>query len=460
MHAFRVLCGILFLCVAVHRNKIGRASQEKVKNAAVKMAFSSTTTTTAAKVKMESSSSSTTAAAASTAVESLIPGLPDEMAALCLARVPRSDHHTLRRISRSIRALVLSPHFFKTRSLIPSTENFIYLRFVAPYGGNDSVMYAIRHSPVPDPSPIGPVRFLDANRCRSYVLLNHSIYAIDFSPSRGLSIFDCRFNRCVPGPEMSIARNYPGVGVIDGKIYVIGGVGMNCVHPDWAAAFDPASGGWESVPTYMLGHVISSIVLDDNFYLLVDDGHVPSRITFDPRLDLWTSAWDKVDVPDALVVDGDIEFSYAVVNGVLFRCDKKMRSGRSVEWFDSKNGQCNCLLENNGGWNYLEGLEGNGYLSFRRKGTLLANVDGRLVAFMQQRRLGEEGFDQYERDSDTESERGRSQSTSDDENYVWCAEIEVIDRGNGELYGDVRWCHEVLAVPREYHLTHCFVVAL
>jgi F-box domain/Kelch motif len=56
----------------------------------------------------------------------VIPGLPDEISLLCLARVPRCHHFTLSCVSKTWRALLCRQEFLQTRQKHNCQETWVY----------------------------------------------------------------------------------------------------------------------------------------------------------------------------------------------------------------------------------------------------------------------------------------------------------------------------------------------
>ncbi|KAK7350842.1 hypothetical protein VNO77_09836 [Canavalia gladiata] len=176
----------------------------------------------------------------------LIPSLPDDVAVNCLARVPRSHHPKLSLVSKPIRSLLSSPFFFNARSLLHSTQPLLYLslRSRAP-----TLQWFTLHHNLLAPLPPIPSPAIGS----AYAVLGPTIYVLGGSindvPSPHVWLLDCRFHRWLPGPSMRVGREFAAAGVVDGKIYVIGG----CVadtwarSANWAEVLDPAVGRWERV---------------------------------------------------------------------------------------------------------------------------------------------------------------------------------------------------------------------
>ncbi|CAO2046221.1 unnamed protein product [Urochloa humidicola] len=68
--------------------------------------------------------------------EELIPGLPDDVAMECLARVPSRSHRRMRRVCRGWRGAVGSPEFRRRRKAAGAAEDIVFLVQAAPACGD------------------------------------------------------------------------------------------------------------------------------------------------------------------------------------------------------------------------------------------------------------------------------------------------------------------------------------
>jgi len=57
----------------------------------------------------------------------LIPGIPDDVAVDCLARVPHASHRALRRVCRGWRSAAAAPAFASARAAAGAAEDLVYL---------------------------------------------------------------------------------------------------------------------------------------------------------------------------------------------------------------------------------------------------------------------------------------------------------------------------------------------
>ncbi|XP_021802531.1 F-box/kelch-repeat protein SKIP6 [Prunus avium] len=368
---------------------------------------------------MSTTITTTTTQSSSAAEAQLIPSLPDDVALNCIARVPRWYHPTLSIVSRPIRSLLSSPLFFTTRSLLSSTEHFLYLTLRLHH--NPSAWFTLYQNPEPNhpnnPHVLIPVPPLPAPTVgAAYAVVGPTIYVIGGSindvPSSHVWFLDCRFHTWCKGPPMRVAREFAAAGVVDGRIYVIGG----CVTDSWARnefwaeSLDLETGRWEAVPSPIDVRdkwMHASAVIGGRVYAMADRGGV----VLDPK----AGTWDVVDKRLDLGWRGRA----CVVHGILYCYDYLGK----IRGFDVKKRV----------WKELKGLE-KGLPKFLC-GATMANVGEKLVVLWEGKGNGKEI-------------------------EIWCAEIEVEENGDGELQGKIGWSHKLISVPKDFSIVNCLAVSL
>lgn len=217
----------------------------------------------------------------------LIPFLPDEVSIHILARLPRMSYYNARSVSRRWRAATMSPELYSVRRELGITEEWLYV--LAKADTAELMWFALdplsnkwlKLPPMPnisfkDPSPNGPLWNLVgptmriANTVRSWLgngasqLASYgcSIGAVDgrlyvlggFSRSSTMSCvwqFDPMLNEWSEVSSMSTGRAYGKIGILNNKLYVVGGVcrGRGGFIPlESAEVYDPLTGAWSQVP--------------------------------------------------------------------------------------------------------------------------------------------------------------------------------------------------------------------
>ncbi|KAF3566302.1 hypothetical protein DY000_02012665, partial [Brassica cretica] len=150
--------------------------------------------------------------------------IPDEVAETCLAFIRRCQYPKLSLVSTIFRSLIASPELYHTRSRLNLTEPVLY----ASVGAFESPSWYVLHL-VTVGSEMYVIGGCVGSECTSDV-----------------SIIDCRTNTQRSLPRMNVARSRAAAGVIDGKIYVVGGCEMQL--SDWVEVFDPKEEIWIPQP--------------------------------------------------------------------------------------------------------------------------------------------------------------------------------------------------------------------
>nr|VDC65531.1 unnamed protein product [Brassica rapa] len=175
--------------------------------------------------------------------------LPDAVAISCLARVSRLDQAALSAVSKRFRSLVVSPEFYKTRSLMGHAEKCVYVCLGLP----------------PHIIP----------RC-IYVFGG----LVKGERTSGVLLLDCRYHTWHQVTPMRVARASATAQVVNGKIYVLGGC-KDKKPADWGEVFDPKTQTWAALtvsepmpdeedpdtrPRMSLIH--GSVVIEDKIYVI------------------------------------------------------------------------------------------------------------------------------------------------------------------------------------------------
>ncbi|XP_021736638.1 F-box/kelch-repeat protein SKIP6-like [Chenopodium quinoa] len=367
----------------------------------------------------------------------LIPALSNDVALQCLARVPRSHHPFLSLVSKSWRSILRSPLFHATRCALNTTQSFLFINLRIFNSKDSSFSFRwysldpstffpktqINHIPrtlIPiNPSPSHPIG-------ASFVSLGRHLYVIGGSindiPSPNLWVLDCLSNKWEMGPKMRVGREFAASGVIDGKIYVLGGCVVDnwARSMNWAEVFDPISGLWKPVRSPIEVKekwMHASAVVDGRLYAMADRGGV----IFDPGLEEWGLVSTELDL--------GWRGRAAVVDGVLYCYDYLGK----IRGFD--------VGENE--WKELKGVDNS--LPKFLCGATMANVGGRLFVVWEgkanQNANGNGGW-------------------SGQEIEVLCAEILVRKNELGELWGSIVWSDVIIVIPKGSSVVHCLDVHL
>ncbi|EOA14405.1 hypothetical protein CARUB_v10027605mg [Capsella rubella] len=252
-------------------------------------------------------------------------------------------------VSKSFRSLVASPDLYKTRSLLNRTESclYVYLDFLCEPSSRWFTL-------VPKPNrtlakitekkesssgyvlvPI-PVHH-SLNGSQSLVAVGSTIYAIggfiEYTPSSSVSFLNCQFHTWHEAPSMRMKRHLPAVNVVNGKIYVAGGLELEDLDSsNWMEVFDPKTQTWESVltpPAHLNLYMLRSAVIEGEIYMFGEKG-----VSYKPEEARWKSV-------EKMFLGG---ISHCVIDNILY-C---YRRGGGIKWFD---------LEKRF-WTNLRGLKG------------------------------------------------------------------------------------------------------
>ncbi|KAL8536128.1 hypothetical protein ACS0TY_011674 [Phlomoides rotata] len=223
----------------------------------------------------------------------LIPNLPDEISIQILARIPRISHSKAKLVSRSWRAALTSAEYYSVRKELGTTEVWLYV--LTKLDGEKLAWHALdpvsciwqRVPLMPNISAEGGTRRA-LSSTRLWNIIGSSIItdairgwlgrrdALEELPFCGCAIgtvdgclyvlggfcrasamncvwrYDPILNTWSEVSSMSISRAYCKTGVLNNKLYVVGGVtrGQGGLTPlQSAEVYDPSSDTWSEVPS-------------------------------------------------------------------------------------------------------------------------------------------------------------------------------------------------------------------
>ncbi|XP_074324857.1 F-box/kelch-repeat protein SKIP6-like isoform X2 [Apium graveolens] len=347
----------------------------------------------------------------------LIPNLPNDISLQCIARIPRPHHPYLSLISKSFHSTLHSPEFFATRCLLNSTQQSLYLNIRVNSSFKWYTLNQQTHL-VKTPnflSPLANIKKQPIGSC--FAVLGFKIYVIGGSvneiASNDVWVFDCRFGKWEIGAKMRVCREFAAAGVVNGRIYVMGGcVGDNFVKSsNWAEVYDPGVGVWKAVESPVEVRdkwMHASCVLDGRIYAMADRGGVVYNVG--------NGEWRR-SVPKRL--DLGWRGRAAVAGGVMYCYDFLGK----IRGYDVERDR----------WKELRGVERS--LPKFLCGATMASLNGNLCVVW-------------------ERKGGKN------EVEIICAEIEVGKDEDGGLSGVVLWSDVVLRVPFGSSVVHCLSVDL
>ncbi|KAF8052592.1 hypothetical protein N665_1540s0014 [Sinapis alba] len=199
--------------------------------------------------------------------------LTDDLVLNCVGRASRTELAALSLTSKSYRSLVASPDLYKIRSLIGRTETYVYVCLRTPDPDPTIGWYILRRSKpssssdhlIPILSPPSSSLPLEGS---SVVVLDWGIYLIGGfikgdERTSNVWLLDCRTHSWRTVPSMGVARAYGAAGVVDGKIYVLGG--CDVIDSNWGQVFDPKTQTWDTLPMPPKGKIVNNKNIHDSF---------------------------------------------------------------------------------------------------------------------------------------------------------------------------------------------------
>ncbi|XP_010556158.1 PREDICTED: F-box/kelch-repeat protein At1g67480-like [Tarenaya hassleriana] len=179
----------------------------------------------------------------------LIPGLPDDVAKLCLTLVPRADFPSMGSVSKKWRFFMQSKEFITVRKLAGVLEEWLYVLTMDCEGkeSNWEVMDSSGHKrsflpPMPGPAKSGfGVVVLNG---RLLVLAGVSVTDGARVASADVYQYDSCLNNWSKLPELNVARYGFACAEVNGLVYVAGGHGIEGNSLSSAEVYDPQTGKW------------------------------------------------------------------------------------------------------------------------------------------------------------------------------------------------------------------------
>ncbi|KAM2152091.1 hypothetical protein ACFX1R_046452 [Malus domestica] len=173
----------------------------------------------------------------------LIPNLPDELSIQIIARFPRICYFNIRLVSRKWKETVTSSELFKLRKELGTSEEWLYLLTKIE---EDKLSW---HT-------FDPL----SRRWQRLPQMPNVVYEEEFSKSgfykattvRCVWRFDPIQNAWHGVTIMSASRAYCKTGILNNKLYVVGGVTRErggLIPLQSAEVFEPSTGTWSEVPS-------------------------------------------------------------------------------------------------------------------------------------------------------------------------------------------------------------------
>ncbi|KAJ4890273.1 Galactose oxidase/kelch repeat superfamily protein [Raphanus sativus] len=366
--------------------------------------------------------------------------LPDDIVLRCLVLVPRIYHLNISWVSKHLRSLVHSPELNALRSILLPRSSSLHVCFEEIHGnGIDEEEHSTFHwftltsteeeyGFVLTPTPFPPHPNYGST---TVVSVGSKIFFIGGSrePSTDLWILDTRTGNMTQGPSMSVPRVHlqAAVGVIDGKIYILGGGKFD--EEFKVEVFDPESETWELAGAEIVRKIprSGSSVLEGKVYM-VEYGEINvynPREGGGQRMVHMVSQRLSEDDGSKVKFTG-MAYNVCVVEDVLFAFF--IRTG--LMWFDTKLNV----------WRKLIGRDGKELVISRVRA--MSEYDGRLVVFT------------YIIPADVL----RKSNAVDMKKDVQCMLVSL-DRAGDKICGTIDWSGIVATVPVWFNSRHCLAVS-
>ncbi|XP_010507714.1 PREDICTED: F-box/kelch-repeat protein At2g44700-like [Camelina sativa] len=341
--------------------------------------------------------------------------LPLDMVLNVLARVPKRYYPILCCVCKNLRSLVRSNEIQETRSLLGKDSVYICFMDVTyrPIYDYWYAAYALRRTEYSTTENLFESIKDFSNpsepfRSSHMIAVGPEIFLIPGSdiPSSSLWILDTLSEELRQGPSLLVKRRYNGVGLVGGKIYVIGG----CRDGDIPAEiFDLKTQTWEAAPTpdekeSCIWKYGVNVTLDRKVYALC-----PREVTtYDTR--------DGSCQRSEMLNDEWLATGKCVIDNLLYVYFSRF----GLMWYDSK-----LML-----WKVVYGLDlgkPQGYIA-------MAEYYGKL-AFLWE-------------------EEKQSLVSSDESKEIWCRMI-VLLRSDVGIHGTSEPSQLLGTVPHGYEMCHC-----
>ncbi|XP_010442564.1 PREDICTED: F-box/kelch-repeat protein At4g23580-like [Camelina sativa] len=349
--------------------------------------------------------------------------LPDDLILNCLARVSRLHYPTLSLVSKKFRSFVTSTELYQTRALLNRTENCLYVCLQSCDDSNTLRWFTLCRRPNSSKKILVPI-FVDSispSTFRSDVaMIGSDMYVIGGlihqNVSSNVKVIDCRSHTLREAPSMQVTRVFPSACVVDEKMYVIGGR-ENLDSTNWIEVFDTKTQTWEflRIPSEKLckSFKYDSVGYEGTIYVGSKGKLGTCKLN--------KGRWRTVDL--AMDTGWTLASSYCVIENVFYRYNNMM-----IDWYDHKEKL----------WTTLKGLENLPTYPRMRNGKLV-DYGGEMVVLWE-----EYGYD---------IDKNHKDET------IWCAEIAIERRQNGEIWGTISWFDVVFTTNEPYSLVHALATS-
>ncbi|CAA7025268.1 unnamed protein product [Microthlaspi erraticum] len=349
--------------------------------------------------------------------------IPDEVTEKCFALVERCHYPELSLVSDTFRRLINSPTLYNTRSRLGQTESVLYV-YLGFTGYERLSWYILHRKPsrnVPNTFSLrlGKIGTLPPMPWGAAVVsVGYEMYVFGGCvgqkevPTKGTKeviVIDCRLHTHRSLPSMKLNRSRAAAGLIDGKIYVIGGCQTRSGH--YIETFDVREQVWVrtkwSQPRNNLFYTYA--VMEEQVFIL------GKKKLF---------AYEPKEGKLRRILAGELclrwHMSSCMIDDMLFSFNPQRvfenMAPEPIIVYDPKEKE----------WRPWTGLQGFPYNIFLHE-SKMGNLGGNLVILGNDRSHQSQGFG------------GKK--------YIWCVEISLERGQGGEISGKVESVAVVLTVP-------------
>ncbi|CAI9101828.1 OLC1v1039244C2 [Oldenlandia corymbosa var. corymbosa] len=281
---------------------------------------------------------------------SLIPGLPDDIAFICLARIPRQYHPVMKCVCVRWKDLADSEEWYSYRKRHDLVEAWIYAL------GKDKYDQLCCFVLDPSRPSRGWNRISGIPSCcmkrkgMRFEVLGKRLYLLGGSgwsedTTNEVYCYDAATNSWSPAASLSVARCNFACEAVNDKIYAIGGLGPNSRYLNSLDVYNPKENVWSShVFPHVLGDVEDSVILNGKIYIRFGSNNA---IAYDPSNHTWEHADPELVAGwfgPAAVVDGNFYVLNHNLGNQMMKWVDDRRQWVSVGRFASKKIQPPCQL--------------------------------------------------------------------------------------------------------------------
>ncbi|KAL0364314.1 UNVERIFIED_CONTAM: F-box/kelch-repeat protein [Sesamum angustifolium] len=179
----------------------------------------------------------------------ILPGLPDDVSKHCLALVPRTNFPAMGAVSKRWRSFIKSKELITIRRLAGVLEEWLYV-LTMDAEGKESHWEVLdcfghkHHELLPMPGPLKAGFGVVVLNGKLLVIAGYSVIDGTGSVSSDVYQYDSCLNSWCKLASMNVARYDFACAEVNGKVYVVGGCGIDGGSLSCAEMYDPETDKW------------------------------------------------------------------------------------------------------------------------------------------------------------------------------------------------------------------------